>query len=350
MMRVAELTARHSFRLTARGIEDPQPGFVQVRVTSVGICGSDLHNFADGSVGDTPSVYPMVLGHEPAGVVVKSGVGVTGWSAGDQALLEPAIYCYHCEFCMTGRHNVCSNLRFLSQPEEPGFFRDYVNLPARNLLPLPKGLSMLQATLFEPLAVVLHSMKFVQPRPGETAAVFGAGPIGQMTVAVLKMSGISRVWAIDPVPHRREQALKAGADAAIDPRADDPVKRIMADTGKRGVDVAVDCAALGPSMNQCLHAVRNAGRVVITAIPAEAEPRLQFHAMRRKEVSLYTVRRSNHESALALELLVQHNARFAPTITHTRPLEKVEEAFFILERYEDGVGKIAIDLANSSAP
>ena len=350
MMRVAELTARHSFQLTARGIEDPQPGFVQVRVTSVGICGSDLHNFADGSVGDTPSVYPMVLGHEPAGVVVKSGIGVTGWSAGDRALLEPAIYCYHCEFCMTGRHNVCSNLRFLSQPEEPGFFRDYVNLPARNLLPLPKGLSMLQATLFEPLAVVLHSMKFVQPRPGETAAVFGAGPIGQMTVAVLKMSGISRVWAIDPVPHRREQALKAGADAAIDPRADDPVKRIMADTGKRGVDVAVDCAALGPSMNQCLHAVRNAGRVVITAIPAEAEPRLQFHAMRRKEVSLYTVRRSNHESALALELLVQHNARFAPTITHTRPLEKVEEAFFILERYEDGVGKIAIDLANSSAP
>ena len=350
MMRVAELTARHSFQLTARGIEDPQPGFVQVRVTSVGICGSDLHNFADGSVGDTPSVYPMVLGHEPAGVVVKSGIGVTGWSAGDRALLEPAIYCYHCEFCMTGRHNVCSNLRFLSQPEEPGFFRDYVNLPARNLLPLPKGLSMLQATLFEPLAVVLHSMKFVQPRPGETAAVFGAGPIGQMTVAVLKMSGISRVWAIDPVPHRREQALKAGADAAIDPRADDPVKRIMADTGKRGVDVAVDCAALGPSMNQCLHVVRNAGRVVITAIPAEAEPRLQFHAMRRKEVSLYTVRRSNHESALALELLVQHNARFAPTITHTRPLEKVEEAFFILERYEDGVGKIAIDLANSSAP
>lgn len=349
-MRVAELIAQHSFNLTERTIDDPEPGYVQVRVTSVGICGSDMHNFADGHVGDTLSLYPMVLGHEPAGVVQKLGAGVSGWSTGDKALLEPAIYCYHCEYCMTGRHNVCANLRFLSQPEDPGFFRDYVNLPVRNLLPLPKGLSMLEATLFEPLAVVLHSMKFAQPRPGETAAVFGTGPIGLMTVAVLKLSGIARVWAVDPVPHRRQQALQAGADAAIDPHADDPVKRILADTGQRGVDVAIDCAALGPSMNQCLHVVRNAGRVVITAIPAEAEPRLEFHVMRRKEISLFNVRRSNHESELALKLLVEHNARFAPLITHKRPLEKIEEAFFLLERYADGVGKIAIDLANSSAP
>jgi len=343
-MRVAELIAQHSFRLTEGDIEDPQPGHIQVRVTSVGICGSDLHNFADGHVGDTLSVYPMVLGHEPAGVVVKVGAGVSGWSVGDPALLEPAIYCYHCEFCMTGRHNVCSNLRFLSQPQDPGFFRDFVNLPERNLLPLPKGLSLMHATLFEPLAVVLHSMEFVKPRPGETAVVFGTGPIGAMTVAVLKMSGISRVWAVDPVQHRREQALLAGADAAIDPRAIDPVKQIMADTGKRGVDVAIDCAALGPSMNQCLHAVRNAGRVVITAIPAEPEPSIQFHVMRRKEISLFNVRRSNHESELAVDLLLHHQDKFAPMITHTRPLEKVEEAFFMLERYEDGVGKIAIDL------
>ncbi len=349
-MRIAELIAQHRFRLTEGAINPPQPGYVQVRVTSVGICGSDLHNFADGHVGDTLSVYPMVLGHEPSGVVEKLGEGVSGWAVGDAALLEPAIYCYHCEYCLTGRHNVCSNLRFLSQPQDPGFFRDFVNLPARNLLPLPKGLSLMQATLFEPLAVVLHSMKFVQPRPGETAVVFGTGPIGQMTVAVLKMSGFSRVWAVDPVAHRREQAVLAGADAAIDPRACDPVKQIMADTGKRGVDVAIDCAALGPSMNQCLNSVRSAGRVVITAIPAEAEPSLQFHVMRRKEISLFNVRRSNHESELALELLATHNSRFAPMITHTRPLEKVEEAFFILERYEDGVGKIAIDLANSSAP
>src|SRR5258706_11901416 len=102
-VRVAELLAQHSFRLSERGIEDPQPGHVQVRVTSVGICGSDLHNFADGHVGDTLSVYPMVLGLEPSGIVVKIGDGVTGWSVGDAALLEPAIYCYHCEFCMTGR-------------------------------------------------------------------------------------------------------------------------------------------------------------------------------------------------------------------------------------------------------
>ena len=100
---------------------------------AVGICGSDLHYFSDGGIGDARCLYPMVLGHEPAGVVRKTGPGVSGWSAGDRAILEPALYCYHCEFCMTGHHNVCANIRFMSMPDEPGFFREFVNLPARNL-------------------------------------------------------------------------------------------------------------------------------------------------------------------------------------------------------------------------
>ena len=107
---------------------------------AVGVCGSDLHYFSDGGIGDARCLYPMVLGHEPAGVVVKTGAGVSGWSAGDRAILEPALYCYHCELCMTGHHNVCANIRFMSMPAEPGFFRELVNLPARNLLALPKNL------------------------------------------------------------------------------------------------------------------------------------------------------------------------------------------------------------------
>jgi threonine dehydrogenase-like Zn-dependent dehydrogenase len=284
----------------------------------------------------------MVLGHEPAGIIAKIGVGVTGWSAGDPVLIEPAIYCYHCEFCMSGHHNVCANLRFLSQPGEPGFLRDSVNIPATNLLGLPAGVSPTQGTLFEPLAVVLHSMKFVGLRPGETAAVFGGGPIGLLTIAVLKIAGASRIWCVEPMAHRRELALACGASVVLDPSSADPAREITSDTGNRGVDVAIDCAARGNTMNQCLRVTRNAGRVVITGIPSEVLIPLEFHVMRRKELAFYNVRRSNHESERALDLMRERLSLFAPVLTHVFSLERAQQAFETLEGYWDGVGKIVI--------
>ncbi|MCX6627495.1 MAG: alcohol dehydrogenase catalytic domain-containing protein [Candidatus Solibacter sp.] len=216
-MLVARLIAQREFQLTEESIEDPGPGEVQVRVNAVGICGSDVHSYAEGAVGDTPCEYPMVLGHEPAGTVGKTGTGVTGWQAGDRAAFEPAIYCYHCEFCRSGQHNVCANIRFLSNPGIPGFFREFVNLPVVNLLAIAPELSLELATIAEPLAVALHSMQFAAVQPGETVAVFGAGPIGLLTIACLKVAGAGRIWAIDPVAHRREFARHMGADAALDP-------------------------------------------------------------------------------------------------------------------------------------
>lgn len=340
-MRIAELIAPHRFRLAEGQVAEPGPGEVQVHVECIGICGSDLHSYSEGAVGAVPTRFPVVLGHEPAGTVVKTGPGVTGWAAGDRAAFEPAIYCYHCEFCRTGHHNVCDNLRFLSAAGEPGFFREYVNLPAVSLLPIAPTLSTRDATMVEPLSVVLHSMKWVALQTGETAVVFGAGPIGLFTVICLKLSGARRVWAVEPVAHRREMALAAGADAALDPAAD-PVAEILRDTRGRGADVAVDCAAQGNTINQCIHVVRKAGRVVITAIPSGAVFPIEFTPMRGKEVTLYNVRRANHDSEMALELLYAHLPRFAAMITHTRPLECIGEAFAIAERYSDGAGKIII--------
>src|SRR5438552_12610606 len=167
-MLVAELIAPREFRLADRRIEEPEPGEVQVRVDAVGICGSDIHSYSEGAVGDTPCEYPMVLGHEPAGTVVRTGIGVTGWAAGARAALEPALYCYHCEFCRTGHHNVCANIKFLSNPGVPGFFREFVNLPVTNLLAIPPELPLELATIVEPLAVAMHSMKFAAIQPGET--------------------------------------------------------------------------------------------------------------------------------------------------------------------------------------
>jgi L-iditol 2-dehydrogenase len=256
--------------------------------------------------------------------------------------LEPALYCYHCEYCRAGRHNVCANIRFLSTPGNAGFFREFVNLPPTNLLAIPPALSMELAALVEPLAVALHSLKLSSPQADETVAVFGAGAIGALTIASLRVAGVRRIWAVDPLAHRRELALHLGADTAIDPVAVDVVRQIAADTGGRGVDLAIDCAAKEDTVNQAIRAARHAGRVVLTGIHSGALVPFDTSNLRRKELTLFNVRRSNDESPAALEMLVERSAWFAPLVTHRRPLENIADAFDIAGNYRDGVGKMMI--------
>jgi L-iditol 2-dehydrogenase len=341
-MLTAQLIAPRQFRLVEQEIAAPGAGELQVRVDAVGICGSDLHSYSEGSVGDTAVVYPTVLGHEPAGTVVRVGAGVTGWSVGDRAALEPALYCYHCEYCRAGRHNICSNIRFLSTPGNPGFFREFVNLPPSNLFAIPPTLSMELASLVEPLAVALHSLKLGVLQAGETVAVWGAGAIGLLTIASLKVAGVRRIWAVEPLAHRRDLALHLGADAALDPSAGDEVRQIAADTGGRGVDCAIDCAAMENTVNQAIRAVRNGGRVVLTGIHSGALVPFDTSHLRRKEATLFNVRRSNDECPAALELLLERTAWFAPLVTHRRSLENIADAFAIAESYRDGVGKMMV--------
>jgi L-iditol 2-dehydrogenase len=330
------------FEIVDRPLAEPGPGELQVRVSAIGICGSDMHAYSEGGVGESPCHYPMVIGHEPSGVVVKTGSGVTGISPGDRGSLEPALYCYHCEFCRRGQHNICANLRFMSNGIEPGYFREYVNIPVPNFMPVPADMSLETAALVEPMAIALHSMVFAQVKLGEMAVVFGAGPIGLLTIAVLKLSGAGRVWAVEPVAHRRELAKLLGADAVIDPNAVDPGAQIQQDTGRRGVDLAIDCASKHDMINHCVRSVVHGGRIVLTGIPAETQISLNIHQFRNKEVAIFNVRRSNHESHTGVELLHAHPQLFAPVVTHNRPLDKINEAFALNEKYEDGVGKLLL--------
>ena len=339
LMRCAELIAPREFRLAEMTLAEPAPGEVQVQVDAVGICGSDLHAWGEGTVGDTPNLYPMVLGHEPAGTIVKIGSGVSGFAVGDRGALEPALYCYHCEFCSRGLYNVCANIRFLSNPGYPGFFRERVNLPATNFLPIPASLSADLATIVEPLAVAMHSLKFAAVQPSETVAVFGAGPIGLLTIASLRGAGITRIWAVEPLAHRREMAQQLGAIAAFPP---EEITSIVRDTGNLGVDCAIDCAAGAQTTNDAMRVVRNAGRVVITGIHTGKFVPLEGSTMRRKEISIFNVRRSNDEPHAALELLLAHPDWFAPLVTHVRDIDHVAEAFTIAGDYLDGVGKMVV--------
>ena len=257
-MRAAELIAplKHSGSSRCR-LKIPALAKCRSAIEAVGVCGSDLHAYREGAVGSTPNVYPMVLGHEPAGVIVKTGAGVSGLAAGDRGALEPALYCYHCEFCLTGHHNVCANIRFLSNPGHPGFFREVVNLPVANFRPIPANMGFDAATLAEPLAIAMHSLRLTSIRRGETVVVIGAGPIGLMTIAALRAAGAGGVWAVEPLAHRRELALAIGAGAALEP--EEAIEEILIATGQRGVDCAIDCAAGAETVNQAVHACAQCG-------------------------------------------------------------------------------------------
>ena len=185
-------------------------------------------------------------------------------------------------------------------------------------------------------------MKFAAVQLGETVAVFGAGPIGLLTLACLKTAGAGRIWDIEPVAHRREMALRMGADVALDPGEIDVVRQIQADTGKRGVDCAIDCTAREHTTNWAIRVSRNAGRVVLTGIHSAVMVPFEVSPMRRKELAILNVRRSAHESEAALELLAHRTEWFAPLVTHTRPLERIAEAFSINAQYADGVGKMVV--------
>jgi L-iditol 2-dehydrogenase len=339
-MRVAQLVGVRQFKLIEEPIGDPGPGEVQVKVEAVGICGSDMHSYAEGAVGDTPCLYPMVLGHEPAGTITRTGAGVSGLLAGDQVACEPALFCYHCELCHAGRHNLCTAMRFLSTPGHPGFFREIVNLPVDNVLPLPRGLGPSDGALVEPLAVALHSLKLAPPALGETAVVFGAGPIGLLTAAVLKLAGAGRVWVIEPLAHRRAMATALGADVALEPA--DAVAAVLADTHGRGVDLVLDCAAKADTANDCLRVARPGGRVVYTGIGTELRVPMDVHTWRRKELAVWQVRRSNREGHAALDLLARHHRLLGGVVTHSRALEDIGKAFALVESYADGVGKLVV--------
>jgi L-iditol 2-dehydrogenase len=342
-MKVASLVALRKFQLHEAPITPPGPGEIQVAIRSVGICGSDVHAYAEGAVGDLAVPYPVVLGHEPTGTVVALGAGVSGWAMGEAAALEPAHFCYHCAQCLRGRHNLCSNLRFLSAGSEPGFFRERVNLPVANLLRLPANLGLKYGTLAEPLAVILHSLALARPTFGETAVVIGAGPIGLLTIAALRRAGVSRVTAVEPLPHRRELARAMGAQVALTGPAADVGRQIVSDSRGQGVDLVFDCATKGTEA-LALEIAASGGRVVYTGITSERQVAFDVHLWRRKELEVHQVRRSIHEGAAAVRMLAEDVGFFAPLVTHEKPLDGINAAFAQVESYADGVGKLVVQV------
>jgi L-iditol 2-dehydrogenase len=354
-----------SIQLLAPGVleerEMPQPhdpghGEVTVRIRAVGVCGSDLHWYQDGRIGEIPAVYPQVLGHEPAGEVIAVGAGgfpqVVGgssgdpdahFSVGDRVVIEPTLTCGHCEFCLRGQHNHCVRGVFLGGPQAPGLFREYVTLAAGNCTRIPAGMDYGIATLAEPLAVMVHMLELIEIRAGDTVAITGAGPIGMLCAAIARASGAGRVFIADRLPYRLKLAMSMGADVAIDTTVQSLVETVLDATRGRGADVVLEAAGSPEMVNAAICMARMGGTVMLIGIPGGLHPKIDIHTAMMKELRLQTLKRSNHRTQQALNLLATGRI---PTslITHTLPLARTPEAFEMLTNYSDGVGKAIIEL------
>ncbi len=321
---------------------EPGPGEVMVRIKAVGICGSDLHWYMDGIVGEYRMPLPQVMGHEPAGEIVAVGPGVTTRKVGQRVAIEPAMACYHCEFCHAGKYNLCPNVKFLSAPPLAGCFREFVTVPIANASPIPDSMTMVQATIVEPLAVIMHMLELTPIRMNETVAVMGAGPIGLLTAQGARLAGAGKVFSVDRVAHRARLAKSLGADEGICSREADPVESILDLTGGRGVDVVFDAAADSETLINSLKVLRTGGRLCVVGISYETSPRLDWHLAMNKEINIQTIRRSNHNDDAAIALIAAGKITDG-IVSHRFPLDKTADAFKLLEDYSDGVAKVIIE-------
>ncbi len=321
-MRVARLHGARDIRVSDEAVPEPGPGEQLVRVTAVGICGSDLHWYDQGGIGDAQISHPLVLGHEGAGVIED------GPRRGERVAIDPAIPCGVCRPCRDGYRNLCPRVRFAGHGGTDGMMRDFMTWPDELLHPLPDELSDADGAVLEPLGVALHGYDLGHLPLGGTAAVIGAGPIGLLMIQVLRAAGARSVLAADPLPHRREAAAKFGADQVIDPGGSAARKvDTLLEGEEPGVDVAFEIAGTNDGVRLAVDAVRPGGRVVLAGIPDDDLTTFSASVARRKGLTLALVRRMNEAYPRAISMAARGQVDLGPVVTHHFPLTDVDAAF-----------------------
>lgn len=251
-----------------------QPGTVKVEVEWCGICGTDLHEYLEGPIFApaagaphplTGETVPITLGHEFAGIVHEVGAGVTDVHVGDRVVVEPYIICGRCDACQQGRYNVCATLGFVGLSGYGGGFSQFVVAERRWIHPLG-DLGTDVGALIEPLAVAYHAVRLSGARPGHSALVFGAGPIGLVTTAALRAAGVEDIIVVEPADVRKAKAGPAGADHIIDPTTTDVLGEVMELTKGRGADVSFECAGIDQVLKSAIQSTRVGGTCVNVAI------------------------------------------------------------------------------------
>jgi len=320
----------------------PGPGQVLARVRAVGLCGSDVHYYTHGRIGDQVIKRPMIVGHEGAGEVAALGAGVTDLREGQRLALEPALSCGRCEYCQTGRPNLCPNVKFFSTPPNDGIMCEFAVLERHQCVPIPDALSFDETAMLEPLQVGVHAANLSGVRADETVAVVGVGCIGLACMEMARVSGAGRLIVTDRLDYRLDLARRLGADETVNVDREDPVEAVKRLTGGRGADLVFECTNRGAGAPQAWELAGIGGRVTMVGIPEEDHITVDSHTPRRKELLVQYVRRSRHAARQAIDLVAARRVDVAGWVTHRLGLDEAARAFEMVANYADGILKAVI--------
>jgi L-iditol 2-dehydrogenase len=315
-MKAARLHAVGDLRVSDEPAPEAEPGRPLVRVIAIGICGSDLHWFSDGGIGDAVVRSPLVLGHEAAGVIAS------GPREGQRVAIDPAIPCGHCDPCLRGYRNLCVNIVFAGHGSQDGAMREFLTWPDAQLHQLPDEVTDAGGAVLEPLGVAIHATDLGHLPLAGSAVVVGCGPIGLLLIQVLHAAGASSVIAFDPLPHRRAAAERFGADAVADPG-----DVALPDLVGPGVDVAFEIAGTDSGVQLAMEAARPGGRVVLGGIPGDDWTRFRASTARRKGLTIALVRRMNEVYPRGIALAAAGKVELDGVVTDRYPLARAPEAF-----------------------
>jgi L-iditol 2-dehydrogenase len=350
-MKAAYLTAPGRFS-TAHA-PDPkleQPTDVLLELQAVGICGSDLHYFRTGRIGNAVLDAPWIMGHECTAVVAEVGPAVRGLSPGDRVAVDPLIACGRCDQCRAGRKHTCREQHFLGCPgQQQGCLCERLVMPSECCFRVPEQLSVGAAVMVEPFAIALHALNQLGSVQGKHVAVLGSGPIGLCVLAALRWAGAASVALTDPLSYRLDMAQRLGAssvhrsaDASGGATGSDPVAQQILAAHPAGVDAVFDCSGEQAALDQAATLLAPGGTLVIVGIPEASRLSFDINVWRRKELSVKNVRRQNECTDRAVELLGSGQIQLDSIITHRFELAHTQDAFDLVANYREGVGKALI--------
>jgi L-iditol 2-dehydrogenase len=316
---------------------------VKIRMAVLGICGSDIHYYTQGQIGSQKVQYPFCVGHEGAGVVVEVGKSVKRVKPGDQIAIDPAMPCYDCDQCLSGRHHTCRNLRFLGCPgQADGCLMEYIVMPEKNCFPLTGKLTYDHGSISEPLAIGVYAVKKAGCVKGLNIGIFGYGPIGMSVMLAAKAQNVDTIYVTDIIDKRLLTARKEGAVLTGNPLKENIIRRIMHEESF-GLDMAFECCGKQEAFDQAIELLKPGGKLIVVGIPEFDRWSMNVETTRRREISLQFIRRQINCVEDALELMNKGSINIDNMVTHRFPFERAKEAFEMVADYRDGVMKAMID-------
>lgn len=334
--RMAYLDAEHRITIRTEPIPRPGAGEALVKIAANGLCGSDIHFYHEGRLGNFVVTTPYVPGHEACGVVAGVGEGALGVAAGDRVVIEPGIPCGRCGPCRGGRYNLCPDVVFLSAPPINGTFCDYVAIRADALHAMPEGMDFEAAALAEPAAVAVHAVNRAGAVRGADAVVLGCGPIGLLTLQAFRAAGGARVVAVDKLARRLDKARQLGAAAAVEPGDEAALAE--------GGDVVFETAGSAAATAGAFRCARPGGTVVQVGWPEENLVPLNIAEFLDKELDYVAVNRYANAFPTAIAWLADGRLRADELITHRFGFDRVEEAFrFSLEHRDEVIKTVVLN-------